>query len=129
MMHDCRKCGRAMTGRSGIFAVGMEVMYCTSCVDANSIPKMAFGTKYLSECRDITERYKRISTWDLGDAILRVKAEVTEMEEAKTNRDVLEETCDIMLVCLALMHCLGLEDSEINSFMIQALVKAKNKAP
>lgn len=90
----------------------------------------SFTPEFLIRSRDVT-RLHMVANGppDTNASVLRVLDEVHELTLAKTDGHIAEEACDVVLTCLALLHGLGLTDSQIGLMLSETLAKAERKAP
>ena len=90
----------------------------------------SFTPEFLARSRDVTKLHMVANgPPDAKDSVLRVLDEVHELTLAKTDGHIAEEACDVVLTCLALLHNLGLTDSQIGLLLSTTLAKAERKAP
>lgn len=93
-------------------------------------PMPSFAQRFLERSRAVTGRHVAArGKWSPHAAVGRILEEADELKLASTDGHAAEEACDVMLTCLALLHTLGLTDSQIDFMLSSTLSKAERKAP
>ncbi len=84
--------------------------------------------KFLMRCRSVTTHYKnKEGVWKPKDQILKMYEEVAEVQKAKQPRELLEETCDVILASITMFDILGVPYDRFQEIMEATLQKVESR--